>query len=422
MGVNVQRYRVADHLHRTVAEGHLKAAGVGAAENVGASARRRVARHVLHRIEHGAGAVPSCLVGPARDVLVVAHQRILVVAAVGAGGVPVGSQIFLANQIGVARPVSHVRDLDQTAAVHDAGGHPSNVGEAGLRVGRHLPRRILDFAGASRPRVGVVGEHRRPARSRAGTGVRVAAVGRIVGPSYHRRRVGVDLPASPHPRVGDRRPARGIIKDTERIRHALHVQVFLRRRIPRRADAQVVQRLLLDVGQDVIDPSTGLAPVGPAVGIAGPGESPAVGGKSPRGALVLQTAQGKLPEVVFALHQPGSLAGRLHRRQQQRNQNPDDRNDHQQLDQRKTAERTKWSLWLCRLQTGHKAPRSSELDGLGNRKVTSPILPEKRTSCTGGRLNGYARRATRNWARAWATARSRTATASAVAARRDWAD
>ena len=100
--------------------------------------------------------------------------------------------------------------------------------------------------------------------------------------------------------------------------------------------AHVVQRLLLDIGQDVVDPSARLAPVVPAVGVARPGISPAAGGKPPGGLFVLQAAQGELLEVVLALHLPGRLAGRLHRRQQQRNQNADDRNDHQKFHQRKT--------------------------------------------------------------------------------------
>ena len=41
--------------------------------------------------------------------------------------------------------------------------------------------------------------------------------------------------------------------------------------------------------------------------------------------------------VVAALHSPRRLACRLHGRQQQRNQNADDRDDHQQFDQGKTV-------------------------------------------------------------------------------------
>src|SRR5688572_20082382 len=45
----------------------------------------------------------------------------------------------------------------------------------------------------------------------------------------------------------------------------------------------------------------------------------------------------ELPEIVRAARSPSRLARRLDRRQQQRNQRADDRNHHQQLDQRKTA-------------------------------------------------------------------------------------
>ena len=49
--------------------------------------------------------------------------------------------------------------------------------------------------------------------------------------------------------------------------------------------------------------------------------------------LVVEAAQGELLEVVLALRDPRRLAGRLHRRQQQRDQDADDRDDHQKLDQ-----------------------------------------------------------------------------------------
>ena len=44
-----------------------------------------------------------------------------------------------------------------------------------------------------------------------------------------------------------------------------------------------------------------------------------------------------LLEIVGALCTPGRLAGRLHRRQQKRDENGNDGDDHQQFDQRKTA-------------------------------------------------------------------------------------
>jgi hypothetical protein len=57
-----------------------------------------------------------------------------------------------------------------------------------------------------------------------------------------------------------------------------------------------------------------------------------------------QTGEGKLLQIVPALGLPGGLAGRLHRRQQKRDQDADDRNDHQQLDQGKTVPRRKMGL------------------------------------------------------------------------------
>jgi hypothetical protein len=45
----------------------------------------------------------------------------------------------------------------------------------------------------------------------------------------------------------------------------------------------------------------------------------------------------KLLQIVRALHAPGGLACRLHGREQQRDQDGDDRDDHQELDQGKSS-------------------------------------------------------------------------------------
>src|SRR5690606_10530842 len=57
--------------------------------------------------------------------------------------------------------------------------------------------------------------------------------------------------------------------------------------------------------------------------------------------FVVQRGQGHLSEVVAALDPPRRLADGLNRRQQQRDQNPDDRNDDQKLDQREAASPTR---------------------------------------------------------------------------------
>ena len=80
-----------------------------------------------------------------------------------------------------------------------------------------------------------------------------------------------------------------------------------------------------------------MAPVGPAVGVARPAETPAAGGKPFRQAFVVETAQGELFEIVLALHLACRLPRRLHRRQQQRNQDADDRDHHQEFDQREST-------------------------------------------------------------------------------------
>jgi hypothetical protein len=45
--------------------------------------------------------------------------------------------------------------------------------------------------------------------------------------------------------------------------------------------------------------------------------------------------QSNLTDVVRTGHPAGRLSGRLDRRQQQSNKNPDDRDDHEQFDKRK---------------------------------------------------------------------------------------
>ena len=79
--------------------------------------------------------------------------------------------------------------------------------------------------------------------------------------------------------VGDRRPPRGTIEYRQGVASRWKLAAFFVGESAS-ARAQVVQRLLLDVGQDVVDPSARLAPVGAAVGVARPGDpQPPVGNR-----------------------------------------------------------------------------------------------------------------------------------------------
>jgi hypothetical protein len=98
-----------------------------------------------------------------------------------------------------------------------------------------------------------------------------------------------------------------------------------------------VYGLLLEVGKDVVNPSTRLASVSSEVHIARPTLSPAARRKPARGALVLEAAQSELLKVVLTLPDPRCFPRRLHRRQQQRGQDADDRDDDQKLDEGKTV-------------------------------------------------------------------------------------
>ena len=99
------------------------------------------------------------------------------------------------------------------------------------------------------------------------------------------------------------------------------------------AQGEVVQRLLLHVGQDVVEEAARLERTVAAGRVAHEFQPPAARGKPVDRLFVVQRGEADLLEVVGALREPGRLAGRLHRRQQQRDQDADDRDDHQQLDQ-----------------------------------------------------------------------------------------
>ena len=61
------------------------------------------------------------------------------------------------------------------------------------------------------------------------------------------------------------------------------------------------------------------------------------GGKYTMRRVVIVHGNADLPEFVGALGPASRLSGRLHRRQQQRDQDADDRDHHQQLNQCKTV-------------------------------------------------------------------------------------
>ena len=98
-----------------------------------------------------------------------------------------------------------------------------------------------------------------------------------------------------------------------------------------------VHCLLLDKGQNVVQPAGRLPLAVAQVGVAGPIGAPTVGRQPFGGAFMVQAAQRKLLHVVGALRHSRRFPRRLHRRQQQGDQNADDRNDHQELDKRKAA-------------------------------------------------------------------------------------
>ena len=101
---------------------------------------------------------------------------------------------------------------------------------------------------------------------------------------------------------------------------------------------QVVQGLLLHVRQDVEEEPARLAAVETATRVAYPNVTPAARGQPADDVLVIQRRQAELLDVVsWHCAILAALARRLHRREQQRNQDADDRNHDQKLDERKTG-------------------------------------------------------------------------------------
>ena len=95
-----------------------------------------------------------------------------------------------------------------------------------------------------------------------------------------------------------------------------------------------VEPLLLDLRQQVGGPAPARLVVTGDGGIVPRPHAAPAGGKPP--GMIVKVVQGHadLVQVALALHRPAALPRRLHRRQQQADERADDRDHHQQLDQR----------------------------------------------------------------------------------------
>lgn len=109
MGFGVNR--VTNGSYRTIAKRHIETAGVGAAEAVVPTAA--IANPVLGRSKDQTR----------RAALIVVESdiEVLIVGPFLAIGIMVGEEIFLAEHIGVARPIKNISQRDLTAFVADAG-------------------------------------------------------------------------------------------------------------------------------------------------------------------------------------------------------------------------------------------------------------------------------------------------------------
>ena len=91
---------------------------------------------------------------------------------------------------------------------------------------------------------------------------------------------------------------------------------------------QVVERLLVHVRQEIVHPAARLSPIVAAIGVADPHAVSSRRWETGRWPTRGSARPGRLLEVVLALHPSRRFPCRLHRREQQRDQNADDRDHH----------------------------------------------------------------------------------------------
>ena len=117
----------------------------------------------------------------------------------------------------------------------------------------------------------------------------------------------------------------------------------------REVESQVpIEVFLFHEGQDQRTPPPARQAVTAQVGIAdairdaglGTGSLNVGRREAEIGVRIVMEGQANLLEVVETLQPPRGFASRLHGRQQQRNQDPDDRHDHQKFDHRESAAST----------------------------------------------------------------------------------
>ena len=90
-----------------------------------------------------------------------------------------------------------------------------------------------------------------------------------------------------------------------------------------------MQRLLLRVGENLVEPRSRLSGTSAQVGISDPPPTPAVAGQVTDRVVVILEGEGNLPEVVLALPKPRRLAGGLNRGHKGRNEQADNKNDYE---------------------------------------------------------------------------------------------
>ena len=98
--------------------------------------------------------------------------------------------------------------------------------------------------------------------------------------------------------------------------------------VARRINSQLPEVALIDVGQDIVGPAAGLAFPESLIGVAHPFRFPTARRQKTVCRFVVEKRLGDLGEIVLALGTSAGLAGRIHGRQQQADQDPDDGDDY----------------------------------------------------------------------------------------------
>jgi hypothetical protein len=140
----------------------------------------------------------------------------------------------------------------------------------------------------------------------------------------------------------------------------------------------IVQRSAVNVRQEICGPRPAAAAVAVGAGREVGRSMLMPDRKDVERIVVVVQGEAELVQVVLALRPAGGLARLLNRRQQQRDQDGDDRNHHQQLDQRKARVTPSRREHVCTSSVKNMKFRTPGLSAEAHCKDRQSPLPQKR--------------------------------------------